>query len=234
MKSTALTFLVMLTALAPMAFGAAFDNLDFEKADPALLEQDHGSFGTIGPVESRIPGWSFWLGTAKQSVVGLNRSTVGGPLTSLHDRRSFGASFNRFPGPPVTGNFGFLLKTQIPDLQKLPSLRQSGIIPSGSLSIQLTVFGDSVKVFINDVNIPLKYQLVDIPDTPKPFQPITIASGNIASFANKEVRLRIEPDTTRSVRTFAGIDDIKFSKDTMDETAIAADQTDPIILRRLK
>lgn len=234
MKLTSLVILSLTTVLAPMALGATFKNLDFEMADPALLDQAQGSFGTIGSVTSRIPGWTFWLGKAQQSVVGLNRSTVGSPLTALHDRRPFGPSFNRFPAPPISGNFGFLLKTQISNLQKLPSLRQAGTVPSGTKSIQLRVFGDPIKIFIDDIAIPLGYQLVEAPDAPKSFRPVTIAYANIGSFSGKHIRLRIEPDTTKSVRTFAGIDDISFSPEAISNNTVSADQNDSITLRRLK
>ena len=101
--------------------------------------------------------------------------------------------------------------------------------------IQIRVFGDPIKVYLNNQPIPLTYQLDASTKTKSPYLPMTIAYGNIASFAGKEVTLRIEPDTANAVRTFAGIDSIQFgNEELVFSDSVAPDEGDPIVLRRLK
>ncbi len=227
------SFLLMLAAASLVA--AEFQNLDFEAADSAILDQDQGDFGTSGSVEARLPNWSFWLGEVKQTLVGLNRATVDGLSTSLHDRRPFGPAFNRYPSPPFNGSFGFIFKSQIETVDQLPSLRQTGLVPKTTKMIRIRVFGDQIKLSLNGQAIDLSYQLIFGGSTRPPFLPLTYAFGDISAFAGKQVTLQIEPDRENAVRRFTGIDDIEFTDETIARSdVILIDEGDPIVLRRLK
>ena len=226
---------ILITAVAPRVSAAEFSNLDFEEADPALREKDQGPFGTSGPTLSRIPHWTFWIGNKQQATVGFNLATVDGPSTSLHDRRTFGPEFNRYPSPPFQGSFGFIFKSQAASADEVPSLKQSATIPPQSRTITIHVFGDPIRVFINDQPIALSYQLIQgSPSTP-PYLPMTLAFGDVSAFAGKPVSLRIAPDTENSSRTFTGIDQIAFTKNVMIKSdQVLVDEGDPIVLLRLK
>lgn len=221
--------------LATSLQAAGFANLDFEEADPSLLETDQGMFGTTGSTESRIPHWSFWIGNIQQFTIGNNSATIGALQTSLHDRRSFGPDFNRYPPPPFEGSFGFIFNSQVSSNDFLPSLQQSGTIPTESKMIQILVFGDPIKVYLNGQLIPLTYQLnKEIEPTP-PYLPLTIAYGDISNFAGKQATLRIEPDSNNAVRTFSGIDKVQFTNELLVfSDSVLVDEGDPIVLRRLK
>lgn len=226
--------LISLTLLCASAAAAEFSNLDFEQANPNLSKQDQGPFGSDGLAADLIPHWSFWLGTERQSLIGHNRSTIDSPLSCLHDGRPFGVKFNRFPAPPFEGIFGFMLKSQIRDTKRLPSLRQEGTLPLGVQSIRIRVFGDPIKLFLNDQPIVLHYELIATKAI-LPYHPISMAYGDISGFGGKRVLLKIEPDAENAIRTFSGIDNIEFLHEPIllpDESIPLED--DPILLRLLK
>ena len=225
--------LLMISSSALVA--AEFQNLDFEEADPAMLEIDQGDWGTSGPADTRLPRWTFWLGNVQQTVIGLNRATVDGLSTSLHDKRAFGPAFNLYPPPPFKGSFGFIFKSQIKTPDHSPSLRQTGTIPKTAKMIRVRVFGDQIKISLNGQAIDLSYQLIIGASAGRPYLPITYAFGDISTFAGKTVTLKIEPDTENAVRTFAGIDNVEFTDEIIvSSNVILIDEGDPIVLRRLK
>ncbi len=229
--------LVLWLTSAGFAVAAEFANLDFESAPLALATEPQGDFGTTGTVAERLPAWSFWLGQEPQTLVGHNQATVDGIRTSLHDQRPFGPPFLRYPSPPYDGNFGFLFQSQIQDPALHPSLRQTGTLPAGTQTIQIRVFGDPIRVYLNQVEIPLKYMLTSDPQSAGPYLPITYAIGEIdPAFVGKEIELRIEPDTENAIRTFSGIDNIRFLSESIvvAEVILEENEEDPIVLRRLK
>ncbi len=226
---------VFLVCTISQISAAEFANLDFEQADPQLLEQDPGPFGTSGPTLTRLPHWTFWIGEEQQATVGFNRATVDGPSTSLHDLRAYGPAFNLYPSPPFQGSFGFIFRSQAASPDVLPSLRQTATIPKDAKTITIHVFGDPIRVFINDQPIPISYQLIQGGKPTPPYLPMTLAFGDISAHAGKKASLRIEPDAANSTRTFTGIDLIAFSSDVIVKPDIVLiDEGDPIVLRRLK
>src|SRR5438093_3501432 len=130
---------VVLAALLTLQFSSRaqdFVNLDFESANVPILAP--GEPGGFVPRADAVPGWRVFFGGGESPAVLYNDPTFGSSSVMLS-----GPNFVVFgsPIPAIEGRFSVYLNAGdgAPVLNPA-SISQTGLVPSGSLSIQARIY----------------------------------------------------------------------------------------------
>ena len=197
--------ILALTLVAPIAQGqGGFQNLGFESAH--LTPIPLGQFGGFVPVGQALPGWSGFLGSLQVTEVLQNNLTAGGANISI-----FGPDWT---GPEIIeGRYSVVLQAGSKFSGYVDaSISQTGLIPVGTESIQLKVYGSDFSVSFAGQNIPL------IPLSAG--SNYTLYGGDIAPYAGQTGELTIsglrDPTRFNSV----SVDSILFSTEVVPEPSV--------------
>ena len=190
----------MLLVLCRSGQAQGFVNLDFEGATIPATPVG-GSTYPANPTLA-FPGWTVGGST---TVVMYNDLSIGAPVVDL-----MGPNFPNFAGyTPLQGSYSVLLQYFNIDGGP-PTLSQTGLIPSGTQSIDFLIGNgqsDAV-VTINGVNIPLV-----------PISGGRLA-GNISNFANSLAQLTFSTATGGPGGDVLYFDDIQFSSAAVPEPSV--------------
>lgn len=99
-----------------------FQNLDFEQAN--LHPSQSGTF--VG-VNVAVPGWALYYGTVPQTQLVYNEMAAGSTSAAIIDNNGVGI-YQR-----IEGNYSLLLQGGLTATEA--SIRQSGVIPAGTVSL---------------------------------------------------------------------------------------------------
>ena len=192
-----------------------FQNLAFESSVLPLSPVNPSN--PLVPFTNALPGWAGFIGTnqvadALYNSLNLDLSTIA----LLTNNFTTGPSF----APLIAGNFTAVLQAQREpnDINKLAqvSLAQSGMVPTGSLSIRFLAYtaGTPFTVTLEGVNIPI----VDLETFPN----YRLYGGDISAFAGSiaELRFTAFPDNYPHSTVFA-LDSIQFSTEPVPEPSVS-------------
>src|SRR6266516_7738043 len=145
-NNTALILALFLVAPSARTQGS-FQNLGFEAAH--LTPIPPGEHGPFVPIDQALPGWSGFLGTQQVASVWQNDFSVGGANISILG-----------PNWPLNGIIEGQYSVVLQAGSKFASfvdasISQTGLIPIGTESIQLKVYGSDFSLSFAGQNIPL-------------------------------------------------------------------------------
>lgn len=195
----------------------AFQNLDFESAHVPDLPPETYEYV---PFSDALPGWTGYFGTNPATTALQNTLTLG-----LYSVSILGPDFT-FPGGGVQildGQYSAMIQAgENPPNPPVPtSIAQTGLVPFGSHSIQMSVWGN-LPSDINGLSVTLGGQPISLLVVAESLHNYTVY-GDVSSFAGQTLELRItaSPLPTDSNTTFE-LDDISFSPAYVPEPRMAA------------
>jgi hypothetical protein len=160
--------LLLLGVGGERGFCQAFTNLNFESA-----QGPNGNQPGVFPVATALPGWSVYYGTYQDSQISFNAGSSGTTQVEL-----VGSNNPEGPyGNAIEGNYGiyFLGGEGATD----GSIRQTGLIPAGTMSIEFKARGDPaygpILLSFGGQNIP-EYALATGPN-------YTLYGGDVSGLA---------------------------------------------------
>jgi len=206
----------IVVAVAPSFGQGTFQNLDFEAAAVSQAQPP----GLVSASEA-LPGWAVYISTNQQTQVGFNYPAIGSTWVSL-------LGSNGVPGLPgyrsIEGGFSVLFQGGViaapgGGLYPAPSsLRQTGLVPVGSQSIQFKAQPDIVgtfKVSLDGVIIPF-FAVSSLSG-------YTAYGGDVSAFGGRTVELEFAlsggPGSEYSIWNF---DSIQFSTSVVPEPSVLA------------
>jgi len=200
----------------PLCAQPAFQNLDFESAHVPDLPPDQYEFV---PFSDALPGWTGYFGATPATTALHNTFTLG-----LYNVSILGPDFT-FPTPDIQildGQYSAMIQAgENPPSPPVPTaIAQTGLVPLGSHSIQMSVWGD-IPGEINGLSVTLGGQFINLLVVTESLHNYTVY-GDVSSFAGQVLELRItaSPLPTDSNTTFE-LDDISFSPAYVPEPRIA-------------
>jgi hypothetical protein len=196
-KTTQIFIIIAFFALWQNAKGQGFVNLDFENATIAPTPVDGATY-PADPTQC-FPGWTVGGAT---TVVAYNTVSLGAPAISL-----IGPDFPNNAGfTPLQGSYSVLLQYFNGDGGP-PTLSQTGLIPSGTQSINFLVGNEQsdAVVTLNGVNIPLT-QISG-----------GRLAGDISTYADSISQLTFSTTTGNPQGDVLYFDDIQFSSSPIPE-----------------
>ena len=196
MKSTRVLVIALLTGTQTGFSQGTFQDLNFEEANPGA--------GSSAP--NLFPGWQVFYGSTQGSVVGYDTVSTGGALISIQD--------DKYGYVPIQGNYTAFLQSAsigVPLESISVALSQTGIVPTGTESIQLDASEANDGSFV----VALGGDTISM----VPLQTIsgyTLYGGNISAWAGKDATLSITqlaPPTANGEYSpsLLELDDINFS-----------------------
>ena len=205
MKTAILMVLVLVPVRPTVQAQNRFQNLGFEAA--RLTPIAPGQFGDSVPLGEALPGWSGFLGTQQVTSVLQNNFALGSANISILG-----------PNWPlngiIEGQYTVLLQAGLisPNYFVDASISQTGLIPVGTESIQLKVYGSDFSVSFAGQNIPL------IPLSAG--SNYTLYGGDVAEYAGQTGPLTISGlrDPTRF--NAVSVDSILFSAQVVPEPSV--------------
>jgi len=206
----------MVCTTLPLCAQPAFENLDFESAHvPDLPPEQSESV----PFSDALPGWTGYFGATPATTALHNSFTLG-----LYNVSILGPDFT-FPGGGVQildGQYSAMIQAgENPPSPPVPTaIAQTGLVPLGSHSIQMSVWGN-VPNDINGFSVTLGGQVLNLLVMPQSPYNFTVF-GDVSSFAGQTLELRItaSPLPSNSNTTFE-LDDISFSPAYIPEPRMA-------------
>jgi len=201
--------ILALVLVAPIAQAqGGFQNLGFEAAH--LTPIPPGQFGDRVPIDQALPGWNGFVGTQQVTSVFQNNLGLGGANISILG-----------PNWPldeiIDGRYTVLLQAGAADVL-IPSyvdtsISQTGLIPSGTESIQLKVFGADVSVSFAGKDIPIVALLVA--------NNYTLYGGDVSQFAGQSGQLTLSTRTVPNTGFHnAFLDSFLFSAQVVPEPSV--------------
>jgi hypothetical protein len=188
-----------------------FINLNFEQANVNGYAVGSSSV----PATSAFPGWQVYYGSAAQSQVWYDATSLGGNIVSIWDTNSPGTD-------ALQGQYSAALFSS---LNLSSSISQTGTVPVGSESLTMDIFAanpGTVVVTLGGQTLTLT-PLSEVDSSEYPY---TVYGANIASFAGLTSQQLV---FTCLAGTQAGdeeneiiVDDIRFSASPVPEPRILA------------
>ena len=183
-----------------------FQNLDFESAHVPDLPPDQYEFV---PFSDALPGWTGYFGTNPATTALHNTFTLG-----LYNVSILGPDFT-FPGGEVQildGQYSAMIQSgEYPPSPPVPtSIAQTGLVPFGAHSIQMSVWGNLPSDIIG-FSVNLGGHPINLLVVAESLHNYTVY-GDVSSFAGQVLELRItaSPLPADSNTSFE-LDDISFS-----------------------
>jgi len=188
-------------------FAQSFKNLNFESA-----VGPNGNQPGLFPVATALPGWSLFYGTNQQSQIFFNSESAGATqVTLVGSNDTFGPNC-------IEGNYGVFF--QGGESATDASIRQTGLIPMGTLSIEFKADGQiafgPILVSFGGQNIPV-YALATGAN-------YTLYGGDVSALAGTTGQLEFSVPGSLSGYTFNAwnLDSIVFSTSPVPEPATSA------------
>jgi hypothetical protein len=185
----------------------SFINLNFESANGP-----NGNQPAEFPVASALPGWSVNYGTNQQAQILFNAISTGSTaITLVGSNDSFGPN-------AIEGNYG--LYFQGGETATDASIRQTGLIPVGTMSIEFKASGDvaygPILLSFGGQNIP-EYALATGPN-------YTLYGGDVSGLAGTTGQLEFSVPGSLEGYTFNAwnLDSIVFSTSPVPEPGTLA------------
>jgi hypothetical protein len=195
-----LIFVCFLATNTVVLSQGTFQDLDFENA---VIER----LGTAYSAAAAFPGWQVLIGTTPTSTVFYDDVSIGAPNVSIIDDKTGYV--------PIDGNnfTAYLQGATLGNQSTSVSLTQTGMVPTGTESIQLDANqspGSSFVVFLNGGAV----NMVPLESYPT----YTLYGGNVSAWSGQSAALEITelaPSNPQFSPSLLQLDDIVFSPTTV-------------------
>ena len=199
-----LTIILLFTGKNHVLAQGSFVNLDFEQARFHVSRTPANVFGGSVDPALAFSGWTIGNSTNGLTYVLYNTGTLGSPAVDL-----IGPNFpNALGYSPLQGSYSVLVQySSLPRLG-LPTLSQTGLIPTGAQSISFLVgafYESAAAVTLNGIDIPLV-----------PVSGGRLA-GDISAFAGGVAQLTFSTSTSHLGDNYLYFDDVQFSSQPIPE-----------------
>jgi len=190
----------------------SFTNLDFEAANVPILAP--GEPGGFVPVADATPGWRVFLEGVESPAVFYNDPILSSSAVMLSGPNFV---FLGSPIPAIEGRFSVYLNAGGSTILHPATISQTGLVPSGSMSIQARIFATSPDF------------IVSLNGTPIAMYPLSVSSGyttyggDISAFSGQMATLAFTAPPTAANPFFRiGLDAISFSPMPVPEPSVIA------------
>ena len=211
-KKTFITFSFICATSAAHA-QSAFQNLDFEQANPGPLTMSSGGipYAINVPVSNALPNWSVYLGNSEQTTVNVNDPSLGAAAVTLLTA-AYGV---------IDGNYSVLLQPGGSVNYIDASIAQNGTIPLGTETLLFKAWQPMYAVpfsvsFAGNTLFPVVVSTGEGPSG----QDYDDYAANVAAFAgqNGQLEFTVSGNNYNSLL----LDDITFSPNSVPEPGTLA------------